>query len=104
MPTTQHTYTVYAYAYAPRRGELVETVHTVTAPTSLAALAKVAGPQRRYANLTRRRQNAPDEAMRDNCHAQLNGAGTIGWAVERAGVDEAAVRPTPTHTHQIGVG
>jgi len=85
-----HRYLVRAYA--PRGGELQSTVTEVTAADALGALASVSGRNRdfKYASLTRRWQNSPVAADRDNCHAQANGAGTVGWAVTRADLDPVA--------------
>jgi len=61
------------------------------AATADAALAMASHrPAGDYASLTRRWQNSPVAADRDNCHAQANAAGTIGWAVWRVDCDPAA--------------
>lgn len=84
-----HMYTVRAYSL--RGGKFHEVLSQVIAADALAALAMVSGRRdHEYANHTRRWQNSPVAADRDNCHAQANGAGTIGWAVTRVDLDPVA--------------
>lgn len=83
-----HTYIVTAY-HPGRNNALVETKVEVVAASADDAI-KMTTKISNFASFTRRWQNSPVSADRDNCHVQANSAGTIGWAAHRADLDPKA--------------
>lgn len=83
-----HTYIVSSYDRGVRK---IQEVEATSADDAIDIIANRARGRhaRQYASYTRRWQNSPFEADRDNAHAQSDYEGLTGWAARRKEVIDA---------------
>lgn len=103
--TSLNTYIVKEYRVRFGFERQVE-VDAVSADDAIDMIANKARGRhgRQYASYTRRWQNSPEEADRDNAHAQADSEGLRGWAAVRKGVVPAEAEARNDSRSSAGYG